>query len=100
MKIGYLQFKPEFGKIKENIRRIESLISDKDFDLLVLPELANTGYLFTSKQELEVYSEEAGKGDFSEMLMSICSEKNCHIVAGFCERADDKLMREKLFLPI
>lgn len=98
MKIGYLQFKPEFGKIKENIRRIESLISDKDFDLLVLPELANTGYLFTSKQELEVYSEEAGKGDFSEMLMSICSEKNCHIVAGFCERADDKFYNSSILI--
>jgi predicted amidohydrolase len=98
MKIGYLQFKPEFGKVKENIRRIENFISDEEFDLLVLPELVNTGYLFTSRQELEDYSEKAGKGEFSEMLMRICSEKNCHIVSGFCERADDKFFNSSMLV--
>ena len=57
MKIGFLQFKPEFGKVKENISKIENMIFEKDFDLLVLPELSNSGYLFTGKEELEEYSE-------------------------------------------
>ncbi len=98
MKVGYLQFKPEFGKVKENISRIDKLISDKDFDLLVLPELANTGYLFVNRKELEEYSEEAGKGEFSKMLMQICSEKNCHIVAGFCEKAEDKFFNSSMLI--
>ena len=98
MKIGYLQFRPEFGKVKENIKRIENFISDKEFDLLVLPELVNTGYLFTSRQELEEYSEEAGNGEFSKMLMRICSENNCQIVAGFCEKADDKFYNSSMLV--
>ena len=28
MKIGYLQFKPEFGKVKDNIAKIENMVSD------------------------------------------------------------------------
>ncbi len=98
MKIGYLQFKPEFGNIKENIKRIENYISKEEFDLLVLPELVNTGYLFTSRQELEDYSEEAGKGEFSKMLMRISSEKNCHIVAGFCEKSENKFFNSSMLV--
>lgn len=98
MKIGYLQFEPEFGKVKENIKRIENYISKEDFDLLVLPELVNTGYLFTSRDELEKYSEEAGKGEFAKTLMEICSDKNCHIVAGFCERANDKFFNSSMLV--
>ena len=58
MRVGYLQFQPQFGKPDLNISRIEKLISEKDFDLLVLPELANSGYLFSDRNELEEYSEE------------------------------------------
>lgn len=89
MKIGFLQFKPEFGKVKENISKIENMIFEKDFDLLVLPELANSGYLFTNKEELEEYSERASDGVFCSSLLKICSKKNCYIVAGFCERAEE-----------
>lgn len=86
MKIGYLQFKPEFGKPEENILKIRKLLSKKEFDLIVLPELANSGYLFTDKKELEELSEEIGKGKFSRALKKICSEKDCFIVSGICER--------------
>lgn len=89
MKIGFLQFKPEFGKVKENISKIENMIFEKDFDLLVLPELANSGYLFVSKEELEEYSERASDGIFCSSLLKICSQKKCYIVAGFCERAEE-----------
>lgn len=90
MKIGFLQFKPDFGKVRENISKIEDMISDKDFDLLVLPELANSGYLFTSREELEEYSERASDGIFCSSLLKICSRKNCFIVSGFCERAEEE----------
>lgn len=90
MKIGYLQFEPVFGIVKENINKIEKFISDKDFDLLVLPELANTGYLFTSKEELEKISENPVTGEFCNFLKDICSKKKCFIVAGFCEKSEDK----------
>jgi len=88
MKIGYVQFKPEFGKPKENILRIKELISDKEFDLLVLPELANSGYLFSNENELYESSEEIDKGNFCNELKKICNDKNSFMVSGICERAD------------
>jgi len=90
MKIGYVQFKPEFGKPAENISRIKKLISGKEFDLLVLPELANSGYLFLCQRELDELSENPDDGMFCSELKKICHEKNSFIVSGICER-DDKI---------
>ncbi len=90
MRVGYLQFKPEFGKLEKNISNIKNLILDKEFDLLVLPELVNSGYLFSNKEELEELSEDIYSGKFCNSLKEICSEKNCFIVSGICERDGDK----------
>lgn len=89
MKAGFLQFKPEFGKEEHNIKRISELIPKEDFDLLVLPELANSGYLFSSFDELKNLSEVAGQGKFYDAMLKISKEKNAFLVAGFCERAAD-----------
>lgn len=90
MKIGYLQFEPEFGNPERNISKIETLTSDKDFDLLVLPELANSGYLFSNKKELEESAEEVANGKFCNSLRRVCSDKKSYIVSGLCERAGNK----------
>jgi predicted amidohydrolase len=90
MKIGYLQIRPEFGKVKENISKVEDMIIGQEFDLLVIPELANSGYLFCCKEEVEEYSEKPSEGIFCSSLFKICAEKKCFIVSGFCERAVEK----------
>jgi predicted amidohydrolase len=90
LKAGYLQFKPEFGKPERNTNKIESLISGKKFDLIVMPELANSGYLFSSKDELEKYSESIPDGKFCTVLQNISASKNCYIVSGICERDGNK----------
>lgn len=86
MRIGYLQFQPQFGKPDENILKINKLTSEIDFDLLVLPELANSGYLFSNNRELEEMGEQIGDGKFCMALKKICSEKDSFIVSGICER--------------
>lgn len=86
MKAGFLQFKPEFGNVEHNIKRISELILEENFDLLVLPELANSGYLFSSFEELKNLSEVAGQGKFFDAMLKISKEKNAFLVAGFCER--------------
>jgi len=98
MKIGYLQFRPEFGKPKENIRRISRLIKDKSFDLLVLPELANSGYLFSSIEELEKTSEEIPDGPFCKALMKMCADKNAYIVSGICEKYQNKFYNSAILV--
>lgn len=87
MKIGYLQFKPELFNPEANIRKIEELVKKADFDLLVMPELANSGYLFSSFDELAKCSEEIPTGMFCKALQNIAAEKNTYIVSGICEKA-------------
>ncbi|MDQ3020390.1 MAG: acyltransferase [Bacteroidota bacterium] len=98
MKVGYLQFQPQFGKPDENISRIEELISDKDFDLLVIPELANSGYLFEDKIELEELSEEIDNGKFCNSLKKICSEKDAYIVSGICESYEENFYNSSVLV--
>lgn len=87
MKIGYLQFKPELGKPKRNIEKVESFISGEKFDLLVIPELANSGYLFEDSKELLKVSENPDSGKYCSMLKRMSREKKAYIVSGFCESA-------------
>ena len=77
------------GKIKENISRIEKAVSMADFDLLVIPELASSGYLFTSKEEVAEAAENPLTGDFCKTLKKLSKEKNAHIVSGFCEKGSN-----------
>ncbi|MBK8551235.1 MAG: acyltransferase [Ignavibacteria bacterium] len=98
MKAGYLQFQPQFGKPEENISKIKELIRDKEFDLLVMPELANSGYLFTDKNELKELSEKIGDGIFCRALKKISSEKNAYLVSGICERAGSKFYNSSVLV--
>ena len=68
MKVGYLQFEPKFGDIQANIDHIKEFLKDKIFNLIVLPELSNSGYLFNSINELEEYSEIIPDGQFCQAL--------------------------------
>jgi predicted amidohydrolase len=87
MKIGYLQFKPDLGKPKRNLEKVEGFISEENFDLLVIPELANSGYLFEEREELNKVSENPGTGKYCNMLKRMSKEKNAYIISGFCEAA-------------
>jgi len=90
MKIGYLQFEPELGKAKRNSEKVESFISKDSFDLLVIPELANSGYLFNEPEELVKVSENPDTGKYCGMLKRMSKEKNAYIVSGFCESAAEE----------
>lgn len=86
MKIGFVQFNPKFGKVEENLYRVESLISGISCDLLVLPELFATGYTFRTAGEVKKLSESVSGGKTLRFLKRISNEKKISIVGGFAER--------------
>jgi len=98
MIIGYLQFNPVFCNPEINAGKIEKLISDKSFDLLVIPELSNTGYLFSDKKELEKGAEIFGRGIFYDTIKKISEKKNSFIVAGFCEKDGKKFYNSSMLV--
>ena len=67
-----------------------------DFDLLVLPELASSGYVFQDRDELASCAEKAGSGEFSAMLLEKAASHQAYIVGGFPERDGDRIFNSCL----
>ncbi len=86
MVAGFLQFMPTFGDIPGNIAKVSQALSEKQADLIVLPELFNTGYQFVSMDEVKNLSEEIPSGVTTKSLIEVSKEKNLYIVAGIAER--------------
>ncbi|MBI2470266.1 MAG: acyltransferase, partial [Planctomycetes bacterium] len=90
MKVGFLQTFPRFGKKNENIDRAISSISGLNADLIVLPELFNTGYQFTSVEEALALSEKIPNGQTMQELIKMAKEKKLYIVTGLAERENER----------
>jgi len=93
MKVGYVQFEPIFGEKERNIETILRLLDlgvKQEADLLVLPELCNTGYVFRSRDEVENLAEEIPEGGTTEALIKFAEKGNVSIVAGLCEKEDGR----------
>jgi predicted amidohydrolase len=86
MKAGFLQFNPIFGRKKTNFIKVAEMLKDVTCDLIVLPELFNTGYTFNDREELIALAESAEWGETRDFVQAQAREKNCLIAYGFAER--------------
>ena len=63
---------------------------ENQVDVLVLPELCNSGYVFENLEEAQSTAEEIPSGKFSKELLS-WSRKDRMVVAGICEQTPEGL---------
>ncbi len=85
-KIGFAQFAPVRYDVAANVSAVERLLHGVETDLLVLPELANSGYLYASPEALSPFSEPGdGSGPFLSALQRLAGRTGGVIVAGFSE---------------
>lgn len=98
MKIGFVQFCPIFGKKEENLERVEKLIQKVEADLLVLPELFNTGYIFADKEELKSLAEKIPEGETCSFLLELSRKRKICLVFGIAEKTKDKLYNSAVLL--
>jgi len=88
-RMGFVQYSPARGRVEQNIARLQSLVKGLRADLLVLPELANSGYLHASSEALRPYSEPGnGSGPFLRAVRKLAAETGGLIVTGFAEQAE------------
>lgn len=85
MKIGFLQLKPQFGRVKENIKSAKSLLSGLTDATVVLPELFNTGYLFRNMDEIKELAESVTHGYTVGEMKKIAKKQNLNLVFGMAE---------------
>jgi predicted amidohydrolase len=91
MRVGFYQFEPKFRDPEHNLARIEAALDRARADLVVLPELCTTGYLFRDRAELERHAEEVPSGPACRRLAAVCARRNLAVVAGLPERAGSKV---------
>jgi predicted amidohydrolase len=99
MRVGFIQFAPVLGDVQATIRKIDELITlAKAADLVVLPELCNSGYNFESREQTWELSEEIKDSIFAQYLDSLCRKHSFHVVSGFNERDNDSLYNSAILI--
>jgi predicted amidohydrolase len=99
MRLAIVQFAPVFGDLRETIGKLDPLFSTLEkTDLIVLPELANSGYNFDSRDQAFLSAEEVDHSLFVDYLTGISKAKNCHIVTGFNEKENGHLYSSSLLI--
>jgi predicted amidohydrolase len=92
VRIAVAQYAPAVGEVGANraaavqwARRA----ADESVDLLVLPELASSGYVFESETEAAATSEDARHGALVDALGEVCRDTGLHCVVGLNESDGD-----------
>ena len=89
-RVSVLQYEPRLLDLKDNLERLTQLLSGLETDLVVLPELCASGYVFISREELASVSEEPPSGAAFGTFSTLAWENQFSIVYGFAERAGDR----------
>ena len=97
--MAYVQFSPALCDLTETIVRLEALFPlCREADLVVLPELCNSGYNFRSKKEAFDSSERVENSRFLSFLNTRCREYGLDIVTGFNERSGNTLYNSAVLI--
>jgi len=101
VKIACLQFHPRFGDVQGNLARSIAQIekaADAGAKIVVLPELANTGYVFQSRAEAFELAEVVPEGPSSAAWAEVAARRGLILVAGITERDGDRLYNSAVIL--
>jgi predicted amidohydrolase len=90
-RIVVAQTRPHFGEVERNVtealRLVDRALGRKSADLVILPELFHTGYVFRSRAEARALAEDPRRGETARALADFAGSRRVMVVAGFCERA-------------
>ncbi|VVT53465.1 uncharacterized protein SAPINGB_P003587 [Magnusiomyces paraingens] len=106
LNVGVLQLNPRIGSVKANIEQANTILASHGYltpltnitngvkshvprsklDLLILPELAFTGYNFKSPLEIKPYLEPTTSGVSTEWAKQTSRALGCHVLVGYPEK--------------
>ena len=83
---GFVQFCPLRGNVPANVAALQGLLADVHADLVVLPELANCGYMYAAPSDLMPFTEPGdGSGLFLSAMREVAARIGGVIVTGLAE---------------
>lgn len=99
MRVAAIQFKARRGHKREALERLRGLAAQAapGSDLVVLPEMAATGYLFASPGSARAIAE-TPEGPLFATLAPLAAAHGAWIVAGFAEDAGEALYNSALVI--
>jgi beta-ureidopropionase len=86
MRVGFIQMNSRLLRVDENVDKALHLLDRAKADLIVLPELFNTGYNFSNRRQVEKVAELIPAGHTSQKLLEVSRDRDMTIVAGIAER--------------
>jgi len=93
MKVAILQLDSKIRNVEHNIATANAILSSSpppaELDLLVLPELAFTGYNYPSYESIKPYLEPTTAGVTTQWAISTAERLGCHVIAGYPEISTD-----------
>lgn len=98
MRIGLLQFAPRHLDVRANLDLIARVLRGASADLIVLPELCTTGYLFASRAEVARLSEPVPAGPTCEAMAAISRDAQTAIVWGMPEATGDRIFNSAVMV--
>ncbi|MCK9556776.1 MAG: beta-ureidopropionase [Candidatus Cloacimonetes bacterium] len=96
--VSVLQYLPQFMKPKENYIKIHDMLMQIKSDLVVLPELALSGYVFKSQEEVAKVAESIPDGEYFKSLLQLARKLDCSICYGLPEKDGDKYYNSSALL--
>jgi N-carbamoylputrescine amidase len=98
MHVAAVQFRPEKGRKAESLRRVAALARQaRGADLVVLPEMCATGYVFPSREAILPCCE-GPDGETFAALAPVARELGAWLVAGFPEVDRGRLFNSALVI--
>jgi predicted amidohydrolase len=87
IRVAFVQGRPRFGRVAENLEKGLALAATVEADLVVIPELWSTGYVFSSHEEVARLAEDPASGPTARALTAAAKREKRWYVAGFAEAA-------------
>jgi predicted amidohydrolase len=97
LRVAAVQFKADRGDLPGSRARLAALADAADADLVVLPEMAATGYLFASAAEARAVAE-PDDGPTFRALREVCQRRGCWLVAGYPELAGERMYNSAMVI--
>jgi len=98
MKIALIQNDPIFGEKEKNLNELFNLMGSEVADIYILPELAYTGYQFTSKEEVADLADRTDSEIFKR-FEQFSKDNDCAVIFGFAEiAADEKIYNSSVMI--
>jgi predicted amidohydrolase len=98
-KTAIIQFAPVLGDIEKNTDFVdEQLEGLSEADVVLLPELASTGYNFRDTNMANSLAERPTTSNYVDMLQASARTNNQFIITGFNEKSEDCIYNSSLLI--